>query len=77
MFGRKVDPQERQEVVNLLSRLSLASKEIDTAVDGMKMQMAQLEIKGSADALITAATDAGKTEEVSEQTLLSLDFGQS
>ena len=59
MFGRKVDPQERQEVVNLLSRLSLASKEIDTAVDGMKMQMAQLEIKGSADALITAATDAG------------------
>ena len=72
-----MNPQERQEVVNLLSRLSLASKEIDTAVDGMKMQMAQLEIKGSADALITAATDAGKTEEVSEQTLLSLDFGQS
>ena len=63
MFGRKVDPQERQEVVNLSSLLSLASKEIDTAVDGMKMQMAQLEIKGSADALITAATDAGKTVE--------------
>ena len=30
MFGRKVGPKERQEVVHLLSRLFLASKEIDT-----------------------------------------------
>ena len=63
MFGRKVDPQKRQEVVNLLSRLSLASKEIATAVDEMKMQMIQLELEGSDDAFITAVTDAAKTVE--------------
>jgi len=40
MFGRKADPQGKQEIVNLLSRPSLASKEIDTAVDGIKMQIA-------------------------------------
>ena len=58
-----MDPQERQEVVNLLSRLSLASKEIDTIVDGIKMQIVRLEIEGLADALVTAATDAGRTVE--------------
>ena len=63
MIGRKVDPQERQEVVNLLSLLSLASKKIDTAVDGIKMQIVRLEIEGLADALVTAVTDAGRTVE--------------
>ena len=63
MFGRKVDPQERQEIVNLLSRLSLTFKEIDTVVDGIKMQIVRLEIEGSADALVTAVTDAERTVE--------------
>ena len=58
-----MDPQERQEVVNLLRQLSLASKEIDTIVDGIKMQIVRLEIEGLADALLTAATDAGRTVE--------------
>ncbi len=58
-----MDPQERQEVVNLLSRLSLASKEIDTIVDGIKMQIVRLEIEGLADALVTAVTDEGRTVE--------------
>ena len=58
-----MDPQERQEVVNLLSRLSLASKGIDTVVDGIKMQIVRLEIEGLADALVTAVTDAGRTVE--------------
>ena len=58
-----MDPQERQEVVNLLSRLSLASKKIDTVVDGIKMQIVRLEIEGLADALVTAVTDAGRTVE--------------
>ena len=58
-----MDPQERQEIVNLLSRLSLASKEIDTIVDGIKMQIVRLEIEGLADALVTAVTDAGRTVE--------------
>ena len=56
-----MDPQERQEVVNLLSRLSLASKGIDTVVDGIKMQIVWLEIEGIADVLVTAVTDAGRT----------------
>ena len=58
-----MDPQERQEVVNLLSRLSLASKKIDTVVDGIKMQIVRLEIEGSADALVTDVTDAERTVE--------------
>ena len=58
-----MDPQGRQEVVNLLSRLSLASKEIDTIVDRIKMQIVRLEIEGLAYALVTAATDAGRTVE--------------
>ena len=58
-----MDPQKRQEVVNLLSRLSLASKKIDTVVDGIKMQIVRLEIEGLADALVTAVTDAGRTVE--------------
>ena len=58
-----MDPQERQEVVNLLRQLSRASKEIDTIVDGIKMQIVRLEIEGLADALLTAATDAGRTVE--------------
>ena len=47
----------------MLSRLSLASKEIDTVVDGIKMQIVRLEIEGLADALVTAVTDAGRTVE--------------
>ena len=58
-----MDPQERQEIVNLLSRLSLTFKEIDTVVDGIKMQIVRLEIEGSADALVTAVTDAERTVE--------------
>ena len=58
-----MDPQERQGIVNLLSRLSPASKEIDTVVDGIKMQIVRLEIEALADALVTAVTDAGRTIE--------------
>ena len=47
----------------MLSRLSLASKKIDTVVDGIKMQIVRLEIEGLADALVTAVTDAGRTVE--------------
>ena len=50
MFGRKVGSKEGQEVVNLLSRLFLASKEIDTVVSGIKMQIVRLEIEGYRDA---------------------------
>ena len=63
MFGRKVDPQDRQEIVNLLSRLSLASKGTDKVVDEIKMQIVRLEIEGIADVLVTAVTDAGRTLE--------------
>ena len=46
-----------------MSRLSLASKKIDTVVDGIKMQIVRLEIEGSADALVTDVTDAERTVE--------------
>ncbi len=63
MFGRKVGPEERREIVNLLSRLSLASKKIDTVANGIKMQIVWLELEDLADALVTAVTDAGRTVE--------------
>ena len=63
MFWRKVDPNERREVVNLLGQLSLASKEIDTAVDRMKMQFIGLGVEVTPQVFMATVTDARQTVE--------------
>ena len=61
MFWRKVDPDERKEVVDLLIRLTLASQEIGRGVDKMKVQMAGPEIELAPEPLMASVTDALET----------------
>lgn len=63
MLWRKVDPDERQEVINLLVKLSLASKEIDRAADRMKLQFAGLNNIEVASQVMASITDVLETVE--------------
>ena len=69
MFWRKVNPDERQEVVNLLVKLSLASTEIDRSVDRMKVHLTRLGGIEVTPQVLMAITDARqKVESVREDT---------
>jgi len=41
MFGRKIDPNERRKVLELLSRWSHAIARIDRATDAMRLTVAE------------------------------------